>query len=153
MCCLFCFWKKCLVSTFPFPPHAFEFSKVGLHTYTALWSGMVINPFHRDQISLAAIICHSSRILSGQPEFSIPPATSISDAKEWTGDDWVYRSSAGVGTMGTMRDDPVTSKTAVKAGARIGLLAEIFWPSQPVLGPEGFSLKTHGNLTPLWHSW
>ena len=117
--CLFCFWKKCLVSTFPFPPHAFEFSKVGLHSYTALL-GMVINPFHRYQISLAAIICHSSRILSGQPEFSIPPATSISDAKEWTGDDWVYRSSAGVGTMGTMRDDPVTSKTAVKAGARIG---------------------------------
>lgn len=34
---------------------------------------------------------------------------------EWTGDDWVYRSSAGVGNMGTMRDDPVTSKTAVKA--------------------------------------
>lgn len=51
-------------------------------------------------------------------------------SKEWTGDDWVYRSSAGVGTMGTMRDDPVTSKTADKAGARIrpgsGFWAEIF---------------------------
>ena len=31
---------------------------------------------------------------------------------EWTGDDWVYRSSAGVGGMGTVRDDPVTREKA-----------------------------------------
>lgn len=34
--------------------------------------------------------------------------------QEWTGDDWVYRVRAGVGSLGTLRDDYVAKAAKAK---------------------------------------
>ena len=43
---------------------------------------------------------------------------SMPSTQEWTGDDWTYRARAGVGNVGTLRDDFVAKAAKAKSKAQ-----------------------------------